>query len=103
MTGSAALDLADVQGVVVRGYRMPHARHLLLRVDDPAPARAFLGSLVDDGGPLQVTTGEPWTQPPDCCLNVSVTYAGLQALGVPQQSLATFPSEFAAGAVARAD
>jgi deferrochelatase/peroxidase EfeB len=103
VTGSAALDLADVQGVVVRGYRMPHARHLLLRVDDPAPARAFLGSLVDDGGPLQVTTGEPWTQPPDCCLNVSVTYAGLQALGVPQQSLATFPSEFAAGAVARAD
>jgi deferrochelatase/peroxidase EfeB len=103
MTGSPALDLADIQGVVVRGYRMPHARHLLLRVDDPGPARAFLGSLVAGGGPLRVTTGEPWTEPPECCLNVSVTYAGLQALGVPGQSLETFPREFAAGAAARAD
>jgi deferrochelatase/peroxidase EfeB len=103
VTGPTALDLDDVQGVVVRGYRMPHARHLLLRVDDPPAARAFLGSLVDGGaGRLQVTTGEPWTRPPECCLNVSVTYAGLQALGVPERSLDTFPEDFAAGAVARA-
>jgi deferrochelatase/peroxidase EfeB len=104
MTGSTALDLADVQGVVVRGYRMPHARHLLLRVEDAPAARTFLGSLVDrDGDALQVTTAEPWTQPPECCVNVSITYGGLQALGVPGRSLDTFPDEFTAGAVARAD
>jgi Dyp-type peroxidase family len=98
------LDLGDVQGLVVRGYTMPVARHLLLRVDVPNAARAALGSLVDgDDRRPQVTTGTPWAVKPDCCLNVSITFAGLRALGVPEDSLASFPEEFAAGAVGRAD
>ncbi|MGY1709826.1 Dyp-type peroxidase [Geodermatophilus sp. SYSU D00758] len=98
------LDLADVQGLVVRGYTMPHARHLLLRVDAAAAGRALLGSLVDgDAGRPRVTTGTPWEEKPDCCVNVSVTAAGLRALGVPEHSLAGFPEEFLAGAAARAD
>jgi len=99
-----ALDLDDVQGIVVRGYTMPNARHLLLRVDSPRGARKALGSLVD-GNPhrQQVTTGTPWLEKPDCCLNLSITAAGLQALDLPAESLASFPEEFTAGAVARAD
>ncbi len=98
------LDLADVQGIVVRGYTMPVARHLPLRVDVARDARTWLGSLVDgDGGRPQVTTGTPWAVKPDCCLNLSVTFPGLRALGVPEQSLRSFPEEFAAGAVSRAD
>ena len=31
----AALDLADIQGFVLRGYRMPMVRHFLLAVRDP--------------------------------------------------------------------
>lgn len=98
------LDLGDVQGLVVRGYTMPVARHLLLRVDVAGHARQTLGTLVDgnDRRP-QVTTGTPWAVKPDHCLNVSITFAGLRALEVPEDSLSSFPEEFAAGAVDRAD
>ena len=95
-----ALDLSDVQGLVVRGYTMPAARHLLLRVDSAPAARALLGSLVDGTpGRPQVTTATPWAERPDSCLNVAVTAEGLRALGVP---LTGFPAEFTEGAVARA-
>jgi len=99
----ADLDLADVQGLVVRGYTMPFARHLLLRIDDPAQGRRLLGSLVDGSAAgVQVTSGEPWNVKPDCCLNLALPVAGLRALGVPPASLASFPEEFTAGAAARA-
>jgi Dyp-type peroxidase family len=98
------LDLTDVQGVVLRGYTMPRARHLVLRVDSPTAGRELLGSLVDgDPRRSQVTTAKPWTEKPDSCLNLSVTFDGLAALGVPEESLASFPEEFAAGAAARAE
>lgn len=92
--------LSDVQGVVVRGYKMPHARHLLVRVDSVAAARALLGSLVDGTpGRPQVTRAASWADKPDSTLTVAVTAEGLDALGV---SLATFPAEFTEGAAARA-
>ncbi len=94
------LDLADVQGMVVRGYKMPHARHLLLRVDSAPAARALLGSLVDGTlGRPQVTRATSWADKPDSTLTVALTAEGLAALGV---SLATFPREFTEGAAARA-
>ena len=98
------VDLADVQGNILRGYRMPHVRHLVLRVVDPAAARAGLGSLVDGTCPTQVTSAARWSRDrtPDDCLNVGITFAGLRALGVPPASLATFPDEFAEGMAARA-
>ncbi len=98
------LDLSDVQGLVVRGYTMPTARHLVLRVDSAPRARALLASLLDGtSGRPQVTTAVPWTQKPDSCLNLSLTPAGLRALGVPEESLTTFPEEFLQGAAARAE
>ena len=42
----AALDLADIQGFILRGYRMPMVRHFLLTVGVPAKARQLLGRLV---------------------------------------------------------
>jgi deferrochelatase/peroxidase EfeB len=101
---SSGLDLADVQGLIVRGYTMPRARHLLLRIDTPGVARGLLASLVDgSAGRPQVTTGAPWAGKPECCLNVAITFAGLTALDLPADSLASFPEEFATGAAARAE
>ena len=98
------LDLSDVQGLVVRGYTMCTARHLVLRVDSAPAARAFLASLVDGTpGRPQVTTAVPWADKPESCLNLSITPAGLRALGVPEESLSTFPAEFLQGAAARAE
>ena len=58
----SALDLADIQGFILRGYRMPMVRHFLLTVGTPAQARRQLGRLVsgDESDVPQITTAEDW-------------------------------------------
>ena len=58
----SALDLADIQGFILRGYRMPMVRHFLLAVATPAHARRQLGRLVsgDESDAPQITTAEDW-------------------------------------------
>ena len=58
----SALDLADIQGFILRGYRMPMVRHFLLTVGTPAQARRQLGRLVsgDESDAPQITTAEDW-------------------------------------------
>ena len=36
----SALDLPDIQGIILRGYRMPLVRYFLLKVESPARGRA---------------------------------------------------------------
>ena len=93
---------ADVQGNVLRGYRTSRVRYLVLEVADAAAARRWLGTTVSGSGALCVTTETHWAAKPDLCFNISLTYAGLRALGVSETSLATFPSEFVEGMNARA-
>lgn len=97
--------LADIQGNILRGYNMRYVRHVVVRVNDPAAARAFLGAVVSGSrGTPRLTTAETWEAgtKPATCLNVGVTATGLRALGLPDHSLATFPEEFRVGAVGRA-
>ena len=105
------LDLADIQGFVVRGYRMPKARHFVLEVGDARALKACLGELASPGGTpdgLAVTTATPWTEVerPDYALNLGFTFAGLRALEIQEPSaLARSFRSFGAfreGAVARA-
>ena len=101
---SAVFKPADVQGNIVRGYRMPRVRYLVLEIADRAAARRWLAACVSgrDGVP-QITTEEPWgPTKPDTCFNIAVTYEGLRALGTPDASLDTFPTEFKEGMVKRA-
>jgi deferrochelatase/peroxidase EfeB len=117
------LDLSEIQGFILRGYRMPMVRHFLLTVDVPAQARKLLGRLVngDETGAPQITTAEDWHvgfEPgpgdnladvprckPDYCLNVGITWPGMIALEikdrVPTLSFKSF-SAFIAGAAERA-
>lgn len=107
----AALDLDDIQGVILRGYRpMRRVRHLLLRIERRAPFQAALRDLTTEdpaSGPY-VTVAADWTSkppvgvPPDSCVNIALTYSGLRALGLSDDALASFPDEFREGAVARA-
>ena len=96
----AALNLDDIQGFVVRGYRMPMVRHFLLKVRVPAAARRALGRLVggDEADAPQITTAQNWhvgfepgpaddpaevpRYKPDYCLNLGITWPGLVALEV---------------------
>lgn len=92
------LELSNVQGLILRSYGMSHARLFVLRIDSPPLAKQFLRALVSGENPAvpPITTGALWNVKPDCTLNLGITYAGLQALGLPDSSLQSFPQEFAA-------
>jgi Dyp-type peroxidase family len=93
----SGLDLDRIQGFVVRGYRLPLARFLFVRVDDAARAALWIA----DATP-QVLTAAPWSSKPAAGLNLAFTYAGLTALSLPTATLASFPEEFRDGMAARA-
>ena len=119
-----ALNLRDIQGLILRGYRMPMVRHFLLKVSNPSAARRLLGRLVsgDESDAPQITTAENWhvgfepgpgdnpaeasRSKPDYCLNLGITWRGLVALDVkdrvPNLSFKSF-GPFIAGAAARAE
>ncbi|MGH3901969.1 MAG: Dyp-type peroxidase [Pseudonocardiaceae bacterium] len=99
-----AVELADVQGLILRGYTMPVGRYIGLRIrDEPQAARTFLGKLAgNDPAMSAVTTAQPWAVKPECCVNLGITFPGLAALGVPQTSLDSFPVDYAEGAARRA-
>ncbi len=119
----STLDLDDIQGFILRGYRMPMVRHFLLTVGVPAAARKLLGRLVsgDEADAPQLTSAADWhvgfepgprdnpddppRRKPDYCLNLGITWSGLVALElkdrVPTLSFKSFGA-FIAGAAERA-
>jgi len=97
--GPERIDYADIQGDILRAYGNDYERtsYMLAHIEHAPGGRAWLGSLLG-----QVTNAEQWTGPkPETTLNVALTYAGLQALGVPDSVLATFSDEFREGMAAR--
>ena len=49
-----------------------------------------------------MASAQAWTVKPESCVNLGFAFAGLGALGVSAPSRASFPTEYAEGAVARA-
>jgi Dyp-type peroxidase family len=94
----AQVDLGDIQGNVLRGYSYPTAAYIFLRIDDVDRAKGLLGRMLP-----RITTGEPWDEQPPTAIQLAFTYAGLERLGVPPETLATFPEAFREGMAARAE
>jgi Dyp-type peroxidase family len=95
------IDLADVQGDILRAYgnRYDRTSYVFVGVGDPAAGQAWLRGIYD-----QVTNAVEWTGPrPDTTLNVAFTRAGLTALGVAPQVVDSFSSEFGQGMAARCE
>ncbi len=88
---------AGVQGNVLRPYGFPVSAHLFASVGSARGGAAALTELLPS-----VTSGAIWTTKPQSTLNVSFTYAGLTALGVPASLLGSFPTAFREGMAARA-
>ena len=88
---------ASIQGNILNNYEgMTHGCLLLMRLgDDPSEASAFLKK-------LQVTTMADKQDKHPVALNIGFTYAGLQALGMPDEELEKLPKEFREGMEARA-
>jgi Dyp-type peroxidase family len=93
------LNATDIQGFVLRGYNLPVARYLFLRLEDPKRACDLIRRLLS-----QITTGQRWDggKPPST-LNIGFTFRGLQRLELPLATLITFPVEFQQGMRQRAE
>jgi deferrochelatase/peroxidase EfeB len=106
------LNLADIQGNVLRSYGFPKARYILLHIATAAAGRAFIESIRSE-----ITTALPWqsTQPyprpkgganllpkPEVTCNIAFTFYGLLALDLPTTTLSGLPAEFIDGMRARA-
>jgi deferrochelatase/peroxidase EfeB len=100
------LDLADIQGNVIRAYgraSFPVARHFFLTVTEAEAGRRFVNAVR-----ARVTSAERWpseggaTRKPDVTLNIGFTFFGLYALGLPTRVLQGFPPEFVDGMKKRA-
>jgi Dyp-type peroxidase family len=96
---SISLELDDMQSGALHERPSPYVgTYLLLRIDNRAAGREMvrrLQSVVDSGRPSSDPVLDAW-------ITVAFTYQGLQALGVPRESLDSFAPEFQQGMAARA-
>jgi Dyp-type peroxidase family len=94
------LELDDIQSGVLRPRPTPYAAtYILLRIDDRNAGRELMGRVS-----TVVTSAAGAASPPlaDTWVSVALTYEGLKALGVPQESLDSFAWEFRQGMALRA-
>jgi Dyp-type peroxidase family len=95
------LELDDIQHILLTRTPAMTGRYEFLSFDDPAGGRAWLTELIDrvqSAADAQATmdSSERW-------ITLAFTWNGLKALGVPADSLSSFPQEFREGMPARAD
>ncbi|MCP2276157.1 Dyp-type peroxidase [Nocardia amikacinitolerans] len=94
------LELDDIQHLVLTRVPALAGRYEFLSFASGDGGRAWLSAMVDQvasaaDAQRSVATERRW-------VTLAFTWTGLRALGVPEQSLATFPEEFRQGMAARA-
>jgi Dyp-type peroxidase family len=95
------LELDDIQHILLTRTPAMTGRYEFLSFDNPAGGRAWLSALLPvvesaASAPATMDDTERW-------VTLAFTWNGLRALGVCQESLATFPDAFRQGMAARAD
>ncbi|SDX15205.1 Dyp-type peroxidase family [Collimonas sp. OK242] len=94
-----AIDYDDVQGTILRGYRVNLARHFILSITNPQATGRLIEALVEGSNGLpKITTARRVMPKPDCFLNLSFTSTGLTAMGLSAQQLSSFDASFQRGA-----
>jgi deferrochelatase/peroxidase EfeB len=92
------VELDDIQATVLRYRPEPYyGTHVMLHVDEAQAGREFVRRLT-----RHVESASGWWQAGRSWISVAISYAGLVALGVPEDSLQSFPEAFRAGMAARA-
>ena len=93
------LDVGDIQATVLRPRPSPYkGEYVVLRIDDAAQGREMLRRIIPHVAPAE----EWWVPSVPAWFGVAFTYSGLKSLGLPQESLDSFPEEFRQGMAARA-
>src|SRR5262245_13065261 len=86
-TSASTLELSEIQATVLRQRPAPYfGTHILFRVEDAKAGRAFLNRLTP-----HIDSAAGWRTAVNAWLAVGISYAGLEALGVPRDSLQSFP------------
>ena len=85
------VDLGDVQAHTIRSYKATLACHLGFQFEAAKPARDMLAALAPH------LTNAHTSRNQEVCITLGLTHAGLQALGLPQQTLERFPVAFREG------
>jgi Dyp-type peroxidase family len=97
--GSGMLELDDIQSGVLRPRPAPYAAtYVLLRIDERTAGRELMrraSAVVASAAQMTSPSGDVWA-------SIALTFPGLKALGVPQDSLDSFAWEFRQGMAARA-
>lgn len=94
-----SLELDDIQGLILRARPEPYVGiHAMVRFDTPEGGRDLLKRLVP-----HITSAAGWEEELDAWIGAGISYAGLQALGLPEETLTTFPLPFQQGMAARAE
>ena len=109
------INLSNIQGNVLAGFNKDHQRLLFFRIGDPARARQWLGTIVDETATSEevlafnelfrqarARRGGEGATAQSTWLNVALTHPGLAAFGVDASELALFPEAFRDGMAARA-
>jgi len=92
------LDLHEIQATVLRIRPAPYfGVHVILSVDDARAGREAIRRLTP-----YIDSAKGWRIAANAWLGVGISYTGLQALGVPRESLESFPEAFRVGMAARA-
>ncbi len=100
MTGTmqVVLELDDIQSGVLRPRPTPYAAtYIVLRIDDGKAGRELMRRL----SAVVTSAAAPASPLADTWVSVALSYQGLKALGVPQNSLDSFAWEFRQGMAAR--
>ncbi len=98
-SGSVPLDLHEIQATVLRYRPEPYfGTHILMHIEHARSGREFLRRLAP-----HVASAADWWNSTDAWIAVAISYSGLGALGVPKESLQSFPEAFRVGMAARAD
>jgi Dyp-type peroxidase family len=95
--GAVTLELEDIQATVLHQRPEPYyGTHVMLHVDDSRGGRELLRRLSP-----KIEPAVDWWQADEIWIAVAITYSGLVAVDVPDDSLRSFPEAFRAGMAAR--
>src|SRR5690606_11330385 len=93
------MQLEDIQSIILRDRPTPYFGTVVaLKINNAQVGRQLLKTVLPD-----VTGSKDWHKDMQATLSIVMTYQGLEALGVPQSSLDSFPESFKAGMAGRAD
>lgn len=95
---NVTIALDDIQALILRSRPVPYYGTVaIFEIDDASQVKSILKELL----PI-VTSAKDWHTNDDASVTITFTYKGLEKIGVPKESLDSFPESFREGMAKRA-